>query len=177
MGDTNRAEKVFRYLQPRMVSLRVSSESNRAACYVYTGFILEFEETWLWVTAAHVLDLIEEEKKRFPDLHYQWSPWSSLKDQFVAVAYNSFEKIDIGKEIARGTKHKRSRSIPDSERIDVGLIELDSYWKGLLLNVGAKAIPGPDAGFEFEDFHSAAQQGWSCFVAGAPRESHSYSVE
>lgn len=156
-----------------MVLLRVSSESNRAACTIYTGFVVEIGEKWLWVTAAHVFEQIEDDREQFPDLQFQWKPWSSPKEVFRAVPLDSLTKTGIRIESNRKTK-PALRSDEPEPNIDFGFIELDSYWRAMFLEMGVKPLPESSVAYGESDLYKASSVGAQFFVAGCPSESHSY---
>jgi hypothetical protein len=174
--SSNLAERAYRALENSMVSLRVSSPSKRVACNVYTGFVIELNGHWAWITAAHVFETVAEDKARFPDLKYQWKPWASQSNKWCAIPYDKFQKVDIGKDLvelsmAEGDSCEKTEVY---KSVDLGYILIDGYWQAILTNLGVKPFPGRKAALTNEEFARVCEGGWCAFVAGCPQESHTY---
>lgn len=76
-----------------IVSGRISYSGQRE--YAFSGFVVELDGHWMWVTAAHVLDEIEKIERIIGPCDYALKSASSPMREAIPFRFHNAERIDV----------------------------------------------------------------------------------
>lgn len=159
-------------MQSAIVGLQVQDDGAKKCFGIFSGFVIEFRDAWLWVTAGHVLDEIELWRKSSHELIYAFVAASDdvSPSRSFLVPFERFKTLNFldnarvaARRSPRSKWHRRM-----SEQFDLAFVEIEPLYCAYLIERGVVPFRRLEYDVEETELEKAMQEGWTIVVAGFP---------
>lgn len=173
----------FRRIATAFMSVMVENreESGNRRFTLYSGFVVEIEGAWIWITADHVfdpahgaLDITEGDDKFIVTLN---PLMNDPKDRLI-YAYRKKNRIRLTEAASAAAMNLGSPSVENrrlrriAKHFDIGALFLDNYYVQHLKYVGLQPLSGSEIFAESEEeMNDLLQNSPSLCLAGIPTNS------